>query len=154
MWNLQVQAARVSLLLAMLLATAILPTDANFHVMNLHKYSGGQGIHLVPSNNFGCKGLDSSKVIAGTQYPDCSAGYLHVPDGQCGWSGVTIKPACSGNYFGKLYGNSGEVEGDCYWNDSHDTFSFTCSEGQVYDRLVCYTNMCGSIFATHEAWNH
>jgi hypothetical protein len=135
----------LSLLLAVLvLVSPISLAHANFHVMNLHKYSGGQAIYLVPSNNYGCGGLDENKVIANTQYPDCSAGYLHIPDGQCGWSGVTIKPACSGSYFGKLYGNSGEPEGDCYWNDAGTSFSFTCKDGQVFDRLVCYTSMCGN----------
>ncbi|KAG0559675.1 hypothetical protein KC19_10G122500 [Ceratodon purpureus] len=133
----------VSLLLTVLFLTTTSFVGANFHVMNVHEFNGGQAIYLVPSNNFGCNGVQSTP-IARTQYPDCSAGYLHVPDTQCGWSGVTIKPACSGNYFGKLYGNSGEEQGDCYWNDSRDTFSFTCNNGQVYDRLVCYTSMCGN----------
>ncbi|KAJ7565458.1 hypothetical protein O6H91_02G061900 [Diphasiastrum complanatum] len=147
MRNLQVQWA---LLVLLLLAMGVSLARANFHVVVYHITTevSFDGQVLVPSSNFGCNGVQHPQIAPGA-YPDCNGPWLHIPDGQCGWSGVTIRPACTGNYFGKLYGGSGEPESDCYWNDAHDTPSFSCSisssaGAQSFDRLVCYTSMCGS----------
>ncbi|BBN12082.1 hypothetical protein Mp_5g17220 [Marchantia polymorpha subsp. ruderalis] len=130
--------------------TTVAHVEANFHMVN--ERSGSKDvIKLVPSNNFGCAGVETNAAATG-QYPSCSGGDIRIPDGQCGWSGVKIRPSCGGNYFGKLYGGSGEPQGDCYWNDSGNFAHFLCGPlvgGGVravayYDRLVCYTAMCGS----------
>ncbi|KAJ7300058.1 hypothetical protein O6H91_Y081900 [Diphasiastrum complanatum] len=149
MRNLQLQSALLLLLLLANVATQL--ARANFHIVDYRittADSTRDSQVLVPSNNFGCSGLQNPSISGGA-YPNCGASSLRIPDGQCGWSGVTIRPACNGNYFGKLYGGSGEPEGDCYWNDSHDTPSFGChlspaAGAQAFDRLVCYTSMCGS----------
>lgn len=140
--------AAVLLAVLLAMATTIVPAQANFHIMNSVRF-GVQGLYLIPSNQYNCNGFDSNKKVIGFfQYPECNKNRpLRIPDGLCGWSGVTIRPACGGNYFGKIYGGSGEPQGDCYWNDAGDKVSFTCTEGPVYDRLVCYTSMCGQLIS-------
>lgn len=129
-------------------------SKANFHVVNLY-YGLNNDVGfdyqmVIPSLNWGCEGVPST-TIAGGRYPDCRGGYaLHVPNNTCNYSGVTIKPACKGSYFGKLHDQRGGDIGDCFWHDAGDVSAFTCnlnvtnSDYQiVYDRLLCSTNMCG-----------
>ncbi|OAE21482.1 hypothetical protein AXG93_764s1010 [Marchantia polymorpha subsp. ruderalis] len=89
--------------------TTVVHVEANFHIVN-KRNTGSDVITLVPSNNWACGGVETNYAALG-QYPDCSGGDIRIPDGQCGWSGVKIRPSCSGGYFGKLYGGSGEPQG-------------------------------------------
>ncbi|OAE21483.1 hypothetical protein AXG93_764s1020 [Marchantia polymorpha subsp. ruderalis] len=114
--------------------TTVVHVEANFHIVN-KRNTGSDVITLVPSNNWACGGVETNYAALG-QYPDCSGGDIRIPDGQCGWSGVKIRPSCSGGYFGKLYGGSGEPQGDCYWNDSGNNVKFICGGSSIYDRLL------------------
>ncbi|BBN12083.1 hypothetical protein Mp_5g17230 [Marchantia polymorpha subsp. ruderalis] len=126
--------------------TTVLHVEANFHLVNKRTNSGTSGVSdtliLVPSNNFGCAGVQTIYAAVG-QYPSCTGGDIRIPDGQCGWSGVRIRPSCVGTYFGQLFGASGEPQGYCFWSDYGDKISFICGSASFYDRLVCYTDMCG-----------
>ncbi|BBN12078.1 hypothetical protein Mp_5g17180 [Marchantia polymorpha subsp. ruderalis] len=130
--------------------TTVVHVEANFHIVD-ERLGTSDVLKLVPSNNWGCGGVQT-QVVANGQYPSCTGGDIRIPDGNCGWYGVKIRPSCSGGYFGKLYGGSGEPQGDCYWNDSGNNAQFTCGPlvlgaprvWAYYDRLVCYTSMCGS----------
>lgn len=133
----------------------LMVTSANFHVVNiyygLYGDSGFDYQMVIPSTQWGCQGFQNA-TIAGGKYPDCYGGYsLHIPDNTCGFSGVMIRPACSGRYFGKVLDKDGVDIGDCYWNDAGNISAFACklnvsdSNFQiVYDRLLCSTKMCGS----------
>lgn len=142
------------MLLLLALLTRPMLSNADFHVVNLYYgLNDDEGFDyqmVIPSSNWGCGGVPST-TIAGGRYPDCRGGYaLHVPNNTCNCSGVTIKPACKGSYFGKLHDQRGGDIGDCFWHDAGDVSAFTCnldvtnSDYQiVYDRLLCNTNMCG-----------
>ena len=131
-----------------------LAVSANFHVVNMYYgFNNDVGFDyqmVIPNTKWGCGGIQRD-TIAGGRYPDCYGGYdLHVPGNTCNYSGVTIRPACSGMYFGKLHDKDGVNIGDCYWHDAGEISAFTCklnlsnSNYQiVYDRLLCSTKMCG-----------
>jgi hypothetical protein len=128
-------------LVVVALVLAPLQVVANFHVVNT-RAGNNFNLNVLPSNNFHCGGIQSPMVFS-ANYPNCHGGDINLPNGQCGWSGAKLRPACNGNYFGKVIGASDEDQGYCNWNDQGETVGFTCGSMRIYDRLVCITNMCG-----------
>lgn len=139
-----------AVLVLALLAMAVTVAHADFHIVGVFPFKTSEKqLWLVPIGDFQSKNCNwlqpVNKISDGSDYPNCNGGWIRVKDGACGWTGVTIRPSCGGQYFGKLYGGGGEPQGDCFWSDGHLYPSSVgpCSASYGYDRLVCYTDMCG-----------
>jgi hypothetical protein len=114
--------------------------------------SGLSGFIACPSNKYGCgcflNGDGRAIVSIGGASDITTATFFQIKAGLCGHGVLNFYKRSSGHWQFYIAGGDGKSQGTCYSNSAANEF---CCNGETQedrpfyeDRLVCYSNICGS----------
>ena len=126
----------------------ILPALANFHIsqrINLVERLLNGRMVACPSNDYTCDCLTGGNgaadvVVNGQTVENLPDSFFSVNAGLCGSSQLNFYHVGGGIW--DFYQNDGDgsLQGTCYPNSA----SSNCHAYAIHDKLVCYSNICGS----------
>jgi hypothetical protein len=133
--------------LALMIAAVTIPSAiANFHIIQGIAPGGGAGLEACPSNYYNCKcmrdGDRAAQVLVnGGGVGSLPDDFFSVKAGLCGLGQLNFYKQSNGAWNFYVDGGDGSLQGTCYSNSGGSS----CSGGFIfYDKLVCYSYICGS----------
>jgi hypothetical protein len=133
--------------LALMVAAVTIPSViADFHIIQGIAPGGGTGLEACPSNYDNCKCMKDGDRAA--QVFVNGKGVANLPDdsfslkaGFCGIGKLNFYKQSNGAWNFYVDGGDGSLQGTCYSSNAGNS----CSGGFIfYDKLVCYSYICGS----------